>query len=48
MGEKKEFISNDQLLLIEQFVSYYKKIPQETFNKIKKEVEMSNIILQQQ
>jgi len=40
VNEMKDRLSNDKLLLIEQFVSFYKKIPQETFERIKKEVRM--------
>ena len=41
VAKMKGQLTNDQLLLIEQFVSFYKNIPQETFEKIKKEVSMS-------
>ena len=36
----KNDLTNDQLLLIEQFVDFYKKIPSKQFQKIKKEVNM--------
>ena len=39
--EMKDSLTDDQLLLVEQFVDYYRKIPQQTFSKIKKEVNMS-------
>ena len=38
----KDTLTKDKLLLIEQFVSFYKKIPQEKFEEIKKEVLMSD------
>jgi len=41
VSEMKKRLSRDKLLLIEQFVSFYKKIPQETFEHIKKEVDMT-------
>jgi len=34
-AEMSEILTNDQLLLIEQFVSFYKKIPETTFTNIK-------------
>ncbi|KPA15674.1 hypothetical protein MHK_004120, partial [Candidatus Magnetomorum sp. HK-1] len=37
----KKSLSKDKLLLIEQFVSFYKKIPHKTFELIKKEVDMT-------
>ncbi|KPA13758.1 hypothetical protein MHK_006033 [Candidatus Magnetomorum sp. HK-1] len=42
-AKMKQQLTNDQLLLIEQFVDFYKKIPQETFEIIKKEVDMSTL-----
>jgi hypothetical protein len=38
----KDQLPRDILLLIEQFVSFYKKISQETFERIKKEVSMDD------
>ncbi len=39
----KDILTNDQLLLIEQWVSYYKKIPDNRFEEIKEEIKMSFI-----
>jgi len=39
-SQMKDQLPRDILLLIEQFVSFYKKISQETFERIKKEVNM--------
>jgi len=39
----KQSLTNEQLLLIEQWVSAYKKIPAKKFEKIKKEVKMPAI-----
>jgi hypothetical protein len=41
VSKMKNSLSKDKLLLIEQFVSFYKKIPQKTFELIKKEVDMT-------
>ena len=41
VSKMKKSLSKDKLLLIEQFVSFYKKISQETFELIKKEVDMT-------
>jgi len=41
VSKMRNNLSRDKLLLIEQFVSFYKKIPQETFEIIKKEVDMT-------
>ncbi len=43
VSKMKDQLTNEQLLLIEQFVSFYKKIPQQIFENIKKEAEMSYI-----
>jgi len=43
VSKLKDQLTNDQLLLIEQFVSYYKKISNQTFEKIKEEANMSMI-----
>jgi hypothetical protein len=43
VADMKNQLTNDQLLLVEQFVSFYKKIPDKTFEQIKKEVKMSDI-----
>ncbi|KPA09022.1 hypothetical protein MHK_010775 [Candidatus Magnetomorum sp. HK-1] len=43
VSKLKDRLTNDQLLLIEQFVSYYKKISNQTFEKIKEEANMSMI-----
>jgi len=37
----RDSLSRDKLLLIEQFVLFYKKIPQEIYERIKKEVDMT-------
>nr|WCC90914.1 hypothetical protein [Desulfobacteraceae bacterium] len=42
VSQMKDHLTNDQLLLVEQFVSFYKKISDETFEAIKKEVDMTN------
>jgi len=41
--EMRDQLSDDKLLLIDQFVNYYKKVPQKTVAQIKKEVNMSYI-----
>ncbi|KPA11309.1 hypothetical protein MHK_008489 [Candidatus Magnetomorum sp. HK-1] len=41
VSQMKDQLPKDILLLIEQFVSFYKKISQETFERIKKEVNMT-------
>ena len=40
ISEMYELLNNDTLLLIERFVSFYKKIPDKTFSNIKEEVNM--------
>ena len=42
VSQMKDQLPRDILLLIEQFVSFYKKISQETFERIKKEVSMDD------
>ena len=42
VSQMKDQLSRDILLLIEQFVSFYKQISQETFERIKKEVNMTD------
>jgi ABC-type branched-subunit amino acid transport system ATPase component len=42
VSQMKDQLSRDILLLIEQFVSFYKQISQETFERIKKEVNMND------
>jgi hypothetical protein len=44
VSEMKDSLSRDKLLLIEQFVSFYKKIPQENYERIKKEVGMTGYV----
>lgn len=39
----KDEITDDQHLLIEQFVDFYKNIPRTSFEAIKKEVEMTTV-----
>jgi len=41
VSEMRETLSRDKLLLIEQFVSFYKKISHEIYERIKKEVDMT-------
>jgi hypothetical protein len=41
VSEMRDTLSRDKLLLIEQFVSFYKKIPQVIYERIKKEVDMT-------
>jgi len=41
VAKMKDQLTREQLLLICQFVSFYKNIPEEIFEKIKKEVDMS-------
>ena len=42
VSQMKDQLPRDILLLIEQFVSFYKKISQEKFERIKKEVNMTD------
>jgi len=42
VSQMKDQLPRDILLLIEQFVSFYKQISQETFERIKKEVNMTD------
>jgi hypothetical protein len=44
VSQIKDKLPRDILLLIEQFVSFYKKISQKTFERIKKEVNMTEYL----
>jgi len=42
-SEMKDGLTNEQMLLLDQWVSFYKKIPDKTLDRIKKEVNMEFI-----
>jgi len=42
-AEMRERLTNDQLLLLDQWVSFYKKVPEQKLEKVKKEVNMESV-----